>query len=68
MPLPAGLLKTVLALEALHDFAREFAATGGKAQINFLLKGRLHERLRHVKVKNGQTLIVRNHSYHFYGR
>ena len=62
------MLKTVLALEELHDFAREFTATGGKAHINFLLKGRLHERLRHIKVKNGQTFLVRNRCYHFYGR
>ena len=56
MPLPAGLLKTVLALEELHDCAKEFTATGGKAHITFRLKGCLHERLRHIKVKNGQTL------------
>ena len=68
MSFPAGLLKTLLALEELHDFTREFTATWGEAHINFLLKGRLHGRLRHVKVKNGQTFLVRNRSYHFHGR
>ena len=58
MPLPADLLKTVLALEELHDFTREFTATGGKAYfINLFLKRRLHKRLRHVQVKNKQAFL-----------
>ena len=55
MPLPAGLLKTVLALEELHDFTREFTATGRQAHITFFLKRRLHRRLSHVKVKTGRS-------------
>ena len=58
MPLPAGLLKTVLVLEELHDFTREFTATGGEAYMNFLLKRCLQKRLRHVQVKNGQAFLV----------
>ena len=54
MPLPAGLLKTVLALQELHDFTREFTATGRQAHITFFLKRRLHKRLSHVKVKTGK--------------
>ena len=54
MSLPAGLLKTVLALEELRDFTREFTATGGQAHITFLLKGRLHKRLSHAKLKTGK--------------
>ena len=54
MPLPAGLLKTVLALEELHDFTREFTATGWQAHIPFLLKRRLHKRLSHVKLRTGK--------------
>ena len=69
MPLPVGLLETVLTLEGLHDVTREFtAATGGGAHVNFLLKRRLHKRLRHVKVENGQTFLVRDRSYPFHGR
>ena len=61
MPLPADLLKTVLALEELHDFTREFTATGGKAYyINLLLKRRLHKRLRHVQVKKRVSLSLQS--------
>ena len=67
MSLSVGLLKTVLAPEELHYFTREFTATGGEAHVHFFLKGCLHERLRHVKVKNGQTFLVRHRSYHFTG-
>ena len=50
MPLPVGLLKTVLALEELHDFfTREFTTGGEAHNMYFLLKRRLHKRLRHVK-------------------
>ena len=56
MPLPADVLKTVLALEELHDFTRMFTTTEGEATVNFLLKRRLHKRLRHVKVKYEQPL------------
>ena len=46
----------------------ERVATGGGAHVNFLLKRRLHKRLRHVKVENGQTFLVRDRSYPFHGR
>ena len=50
MPLPADLLKTVLAIEKLHNCTRVLTATGGEAHVNLLLKRHLRKRLRHVKM------------------
>ena len=59
MPLPTSLLQAILAFEKPNDFTREFTAIRGKAHINFLVKGRLHERLRHIQVENWQAKLVR---------
>ena len=45
----------MLVLEQLNDFTRDFTATEEEVHVNFVLKGRMHRRLRQVKVENPQT-------------
>ena len=63
MPLPAGLLKTVLALEELHDFAREFAATEGGGANKFPPQGvpartpETHQGEKPTNLSHSQSLL-----------
>ena len=61
MPLSAGLLKTLLALEELHDFAREFTATGGEQAMCEEFFGQLKQRFPVKNLGHSRcTLIARS--------
>ena len=60
MLLSTSLLKVILTLNELRDFAREFSATREEVHLISLLKRCINKRLRHVKVQPRHTLLVCN--------
>ena len=68
MPIPADFSKTVMTVNEIHDYTREFTATRREAHVIDFLKGLLHKSLRRIKVENRQTFLGRNRDYNFHGR